>query len=113
MVISSNVLSGDYIVLALHSHCTRTALALHSHCTRTALALHSHCTRIVPLILLPNVFFVGVILIDPLPMTIGGLVDLQHVDLRLNNLSGTLPPTIGQCTKLVTLNLSNNHFTGG
>jgi Leucine-rich repeat (LRR) protein len=67
---------------------------------------------------LPNVLFSDPLILlilllkDPMPSEIGELTNLQHMDLRLNNLSGTLPPSIGHCKKLVTLNLSNNHFTG-
>lgn len=38
---------------------------------------------------------------------------LQHLDLSYNRIDGSLPPGIGQCTQLVSLNLSSNLFSDG
>lgn len=38
---------------------------------------------------------------------------LQHLDLSYNRINGSLPPGIGQCTQLVSLNLSSNLFSDG
>jgi hypothetical protein len=47
-----------------------------------------------------------------LPPEIGNLSNLRHLNIRDNQLSGTLPPEIGNLSSLQTLNIRFNNFTG-
>eukprot|EP00253_Pinus_taeda_P013108 PITA_13108 len=47
-----------------------------------------------------------------IPPEIGQLKKLRVLDLSYNSLSGRIPPTLSNCTKLSTLFLSSNYFTG-
>ncbi|XP_058184304.1 probable inactive receptor kinase At1g48480 isoform X2 [Rhododendron vialii] len=44
--------------------------------------------------------------------SIGSLTNLQNLSLRLNSLSGPLPPDLGSCTQLQRLFLQDNNFSG-
>ena len=47
-----------------------------------------------------------------LPATLGNLTDLSYIYLNLNSLSGTIPTYFCNYTKMTIIILSNNHFTG-
>jgi len=47
-----------------------------------------------------------------IPDEIGDLINLEHLDLTDNNLSGKIPDTIGNLKKLRILNLSRNSLSG-
>ncbi|XP_028755447.1 receptor-like protein EIX1 isoform X2 [Neltuma alba] len=47
-----------------------------------------------------------------IPREIGGLKQLESLDLASNRLSGEIPPSLAQLTFLGTLNLSFNNFSG-
>ena len=47
-----------------------------------------------------------------IPATIGGLKDLQFMDLAYNRLEGPIPESFGDLTSLEVLNLSNNKISG-
>ncbi|PWZ29037.1 Receptor kinase-like protein Xa21 [Zea mays] len=49
----------------------------------------------------------------PIPNSISNLsTTLQYLMMALNNLSGTVPPTIGKFSGLIKLSLANNNLTG-
>ncbi|KAG2562161.1 leucine-rich repeat protein 1-like [Panicum virgatum] len=48
----------------------------------------------------------------PLIPDLGGLQNLQYLELYDNSLSGTIPATLGNLTKLVSLDLYENQLTG-
>ncbi|CAM0870900.1 unnamed protein product [Alopecurus aequalis] len=43
---------------------------------------------------------------------LGGLKNLQYLELYANNMSGPIPATLGNLTSLVSLDLYSNRFTG-
>ncbi|MBT4054648.1 MAG: hypothetical protein HOE74_05850 [Candidatus Marinimicrobia bacterium] len=47
-----------------------------------------------------------------IPPEIGNLTNLQILDLSYNQLTGVIPPEIGNLTNLITLNLGDNQLTG-
>ncbi|KAH9679061.1 protein kinase domain-containing protein [Citrus sinensis] len=47
-----------------------------------------------------------------MPATIGGLKDLQFMDLAYNRLEGPIPESFGDLTSLEVLNLSKNKISG-
>ncbi len=47
-----------------------------------------------------------------IPPEIGNLANLEWLDLRRNNLKGSIPPEIGSLANLKELSLSSNHLTG-
>ena len=47
-----------------------------------------------------------------IPPEIGNLTNLYHLDLFSNNLSGAIPPEIGNLTNLYHLNLGGNNLSG-
>ena len=47
-----------------------------------------------------------------IPPELGNLTDLKHLYLWDNQLSGSIPPELGKLTKLEGLQLHNNHLTG-
>ena len=47
-----------------------------------------------------------------IPPEIGNLTSLQNLDVAVNQLSGTLPPQLGQITSLQRINFSSNRLTG-
>ena len=48
----------------------------------------------------------------PIPPEIGNLTNLTTLDLHSNQLTGEIPPEIGNLTNLTTLNLTDNQLTG-
>ncbi len=42
----------------------------------------------------------------------GGLAELQRLDLKHNQLTGSIPATFGSLTKLELIYLGNNSLTG-
>ena len=52
------------------------------------------------------------LLSDSLPPELGQLTRLRWLDLGYNHLSGPLPPELGQLTNLVALDLSSNCLSG-
>ncbi len=51
-------------------------------------------------------------LVGTVPSTIGSLVNLQDLFLNINTLSGAIPTALGSLTNLQKLYLGNNQFTG-
>jgi hypothetical protein len=51
-------------------------------------------------------------LVGTLPNTLSALTNLQYLYLHVNSLTGTIPSTIGALTALVKLYLHTNAFTG-
>ena len=47
-----------------------------------------------------------------IPPEIGNLTNLTHLYLRDNQLTGIIPPEIGNLTNLILLSLINNQLTG-
>ena len=47
-----------------------------------------------------------------IPPELGGLANLQWLDLRENQLSGSIPPELGRLAKLTWLNLNGNQLRG-
>src|SRR3954454_14841655 len=47
-----------------------------------------------------------------LPASIGNLVNLEYLDFWNNQLSGTIPSSIGNLVNLEDLDLTFNHFSG-
>ncbi|OQU83498.1 hypothetical protein SORBI_3005G125950 [Sorghum bicolor] len=48
----------------------------------------------------------------PLIPDLGGLKNLQYLELYHNHLNGSIPTTLGNLTNLVSLDLYSNHLTG-
>jgi RHS repeat-associated protein len=48
----------------------------------------------------------------PLPVSLGQLTGLRHLDLRANFLTDSLPASLGQLTQLLTLDVSSNQLRG-
>ena len=51
-------------------------------------------------------------LTGPIPPEIGYLTNLTYLDLRYNQLTGSIPSEIGNLTNLTLLDLRNNQLTG-
>lgn len=51
-------------------------------------------------------------LTGPLPAELGGMINVQKIDLSWNKFSGVIPASLGNCVNLVELNLSYNSLTG-
>jgi Leucine-rich repeat (LRR) protein len=48
----------------------------------------------------------------PIPASLGGMANLQLLDLANNRLSGAIPATLGDLERLRTLDLANNQLSG-
>ena len=51
-------------------------------------------------------------LTGPIPVELGGLVNLQRLELFSNDLTGPIPAELGSLVNLETLDFSGNHLTG-